>query len=411
MRRPPVDSAAIAVLLTVLVAYGPLSTDLYLPSLPDIRASLGATTAQTQLTLSVFLVGFAVANLIYGPLSDRFGRRPVLLAGLALFVVASLACLTASSIALLLAARFLQALGACAGPVLARAMARDIHTPAKSAELLSYMASAMAIAPIVGPVLGGVLTDAFGWRATFALLTGIGTATLVATALMLAETNNVRDPRALKLRRLLVKYRAILTARRFWGYMLVVATGYASIFAFISGSSFVLIDHLGLSASGHGLAFAVAVLGYVAGSFASARLTVRVGMQRMLALGTGIMVGGGAVTAGLAASPALAPGWGGVAISVLPMAVVLMGCGFAMPNAQAGAIAPYPRFAGTAAAMLGFCQMAFAAGVGIAVGRAVALWPSAMGIGVGACALGAFLAFHLLVVPGERAIAPRHRNS
>ena len=151
----------VGALLTLLVALGPLSTDFYLPALPLIGRALQADIATTQLTLSVFLVGFAVGQLVYGPLSDRFGRRPLILAGLVLYLVASIACALAASIEALIAWRFVQAVGACAGPVLARAVVRDLHDPAGAARALAYIALAMALAPALGPVLGGLMT--VGW--------------------------------------------------------------------------------------------------------------------------------------------------------------------------------------------------------------------------------------------------------
>ena len=155
-------------LLTALVAFGAISTDLYLPSLPAIGAGFAADISQVQLTLSVFLVGFAVSQAVYGPLSDRFGRRPVLLGGLSIYLIASLACMTAPGIGSLIAWRFVQALGACTGVVLGRAIVRDVYGREGAARMLSYMGMAMALAPALGPILGGYLQVWFGWRANFA---------------------------------------------------------------------------------------------------------------------------------------------------------------------------------------------------------------------------------------------------
>ena len=194
MVRP--ESPVVTVLLTALVGFGAISTDLYLPSLPAIGESFGSTTAEVQLTLSVFLVGFAVSQIVYGPLSDRFGRRPVLIGGVAIYLLATLACLAAGSIGLLIGARFVQAVGACAGVVLGRAIVRDIYGREGAAKMLSYMGVAMALAPALGPILGGILQVLFGWRANFLVLAIFGGVCLLGVLLVLPETNRWRDPAA-----------------------------------------------------------------------------------------------------------------------------------------------------------------------------------------------------------------------
>src|SRR5574340_191554 len=178
-------SSSLVVLLATLVALGPISTDLYLPALPALATYFGSDVSRVQLTLSVFLAGFAVAQIVYGPLSDRFGRRPVMLAGLTIYLLASVACAFAVSIDGLIAARFLQALGACAGPVLGRAIVRDVYGPVEAARVLAYISGAMAIAPMLGPMLGGWLTVLFGWRANFAALSIFSAAQLLATLAIL----------------------------------------------------------------------------------------------------------------------------------------------------------------------------------------------------------------------------------
>jgi len=172
MRSP--NGLAVTALLTALVALGPISTDLYLPSLPGLARDFGVAAADVQLTLSVFLIGLAVAQLIHGPLSDRFGRRPVLLTGLAIYVVASVACLLAPTIEVLIAVRFVQAVGACVGPVLARAIVRDVHGREGATRILAYMSAAMALAPAIGPIVGGFVEVWLGWRVNFLLLVAYG---------------------------------------------------------------------------------------------------------------------------------------------------------------------------------------------------------------------------------------------
>ncbi|HLS69845.1 MAG TPA: multidrug effflux MFS transporter [Kiloniellales bacterium] len=351
-------------LIILLVAFGPVSTDLYLPSLPRLVEVFGTTSAAAQLTLSVFLVGFACGMLIYGPLSDRFGRRVVLIGGISLFVLASVACLAAPSIEWLIAGRFLQALGAAAGPVLGRAVVRDVYGPNRAAQALSYVAMAMALAPAVGPVLGGLVTQAFDWWANFLLLLLFGVIALVGVAVFLPETNRYRDASATEARRLLANYRQLLSSREYLGFVLIVSGGYGGIFSFISGSSFALIGGLGLSPLAYGFSFAGAIMGYMIGSFASARLYGRVKLETLIGLGCLAMLLGSALGVLLALSGILT-----IAAVVLPASILFLGCGLVMPNGQAGALRPYPRLAGSASAMLGFLQMGSAALLGILVGH------------------------------------------
>ncbi|HYH23565.1 MAG TPA: multidrug effflux MFS transporter [Azospirillum sp.] len=391
---PRSDSLVIRVLLTALVAFGPLSTDLYLPALPSLVAIFGTDIATVQLTLSVFLVGFAVSQLVYGPVSDRFGRRPALIGGILVYLVASVACVFADGIGQLIVARFFQAVGACCGPVVARAVVRDVFGRDRAATVLAYMSMAMTLAPAVGPVLGGALTQAFGWRANFVALVAVAGAVLTATLLLLGETNTHRDAEALRPSRLLTNYLRLFRDRGFGGHALTSACTYSGIFAFISGSSFVLIERVGLSPAAYGFSFAVVVAGYTAGSFLAGRLTPRVGGHRMVRLGTAISVAGGLVGAGLA--------WGGVVTVpaiVLPLFVFNVGAGLTLPNAMAGAVGPYPTMAGLASALLGFAQMGVAAAVGILVGHLHDGTSRPMMGAVALVALGAAAAYRLLVIP------------
>ncbi|GAB4370873.1 MAG: multidrug effflux MFS transporter [Kiloniellaceae bacterium] len=391
------ESLIVSILLTAMVALGPVSTDLYLPSLPAIGSAFATDQGTVQLTLSVFLVGFAFSQLACGPLSDRFGRRPVILGGLVLYLLASLACAAATSIEMLILARFCQAVGACVGPVLGRAAVRDIYGRERAARMLSYMGMVMALAPAFGPIIGGFIEAWFGWRANFLLVSAVGLTVLAATALTLPETNQWKSPDATRLGHLVGNYRSLLRHRRYVGYVLVVACTYAGIFSFISGSSFVLIGILGLDPEVYGFCFAAIVVGYMIGAFGSGRYTVRIGIERMVQLGTAIQVLGGA--AGLVlyvAAPA------GVAAIVAPVAVFMIGTGLAMPNAQAGAIGPFPRMAGSASALLGFCQMGLAALVGIVVGHGSGESALAMMAAIALVALGGLLAYWLIVHPAPR---------
>jgi MFS transporter, DHA1 family, multidrug resistance protein len=387
-------TTAIAVLITTLVALGPLSTDFYLPSLPSITAALNTDVASTQLTLSVFLVGFGVGQLFYGPLSDRFGRRPVLLVGLVLYVLASIACMLAPDIGTLIVARFVQALGACAGPVLGRAIVRDLYGPQESARILSYMGAAMAIAPLVGPVFGGALTVWFGWRATFLFLTVFSFVQAILVWRMLGESNRHRDPDGLRPGRIASNFRALLGDRLYRGVLWCNGFSYASLFAFISGSPFVFINLFGFSPQAMGLAFGVMVSGYIAGTTLSGRLSRRLGAPRLLAFGAVLQA-----VAGMAMLALTVAGPHHPASVMVPMWFAAGGLGLVMPNAMAIGMGPYPKMAGSAASLMGFVQMSLAALVGMAVGHSLNASAAPMAVAIAGSGLACLASYLLWVRP------------
>ena len=391
-------SLATSAVLTLLVSFGPLSTDLYLPALPTIAGVFGATTGAAQLTLSVFMLGFAVGMLAYGPLSDRFGRRPLILGGIGLFIIASIGCALANSLEMLIAMRFLQAIGACCGPVLGRATVRDIYAPEEAARVLAYMALAMGVAPAVGPIVGGVLTEWLGWRSTFVTLTLFGAVVGAAVLLVLGETNTHKDPTATRLGRLAGNYRRLARHRVYLGYVIVQGCGYAGIFAFISASSFILIDGVGLTPLVFGLSFTTVVLGFMLGTLISGRTVGRLGLDRLIQIGTSVSL----VMAVLALALALI--WPPSTPAVVgPMAVFMVGIGLTLPNSTAGALGPFPEIAGTASALMGFVQMALSALVGVLVGHFTNGSGVALGVALVAMA-GSTAAAHGLLVrrkPGQ----------
>lgn len=364
---PPRDgglgSVRVVAVLTLLAALGPLSTDMYLPSLPELRRLFAADVATTQLTLSVFLYAFAASQLVYGPVSDRFGRRPVLLGALGVYIAATILCAYASNMGMLTLARAFQAVGACAGPVVGRAVVRDLYGPERSATVLAYMGTAMGLAPAMAPMMGGLLATHFGWQSTFVALAIIGAAVWMAVFSLIGESNRWRDPTALDPAAMARNYASLLAHPTYFGYVMTASFIFSGVFAFVSGSSFVFIDVLHLAPDEYGYCFALFVGGFIAGSFTVARLNRRLGLERLVLAGSAICLAGGALGAGFA--------WAGqtTVLTVLgPLVLFGYGFGVALPSAQAGAIGPFPRMAGLAAALLGFIQMTIAASIGLAVG-------------------------------------------
>lgn len=361
----PVPRASVAVLLAALVAFQSVSTDLYLPALPAIVVDLATGVEEIQLTLSLFLMGFGAGQLLWGPLSDRFGRRPALLAGLAAYVAAAAGCALAPGIAVLVALRLLQGIAAAVGPSVGRAVVRDLWAPAEAGRVLGYLAAAMALGPMLGPILGGWLTERLGWRAAFWALAAFGTLVLAATLRVLPETVPARDAGALAPRRLLAAWRTVLAHPLFRASVLAAALSYGGIFVWISGSPHLLVGVLGMSPGAYGLAFALSVVGYMSGSFLGARLSRRFGPTLPFRLGGPL-----AALAGLAAALVLAR-LPATAAGILPFAfATMLAAGFVLPAAMAASLAPFPERAGLASGLLGALQLAIASGIGYGVAAA-----------------------------------------
>ncbi len=356
--RPPL------VLLIAMVTVGPVSIDIFLPSLPDMTRVFATDVSHVQLTMSIFIGGFALSQLVLGPLSDRYGRRPVLLAGIALYLLASLASLAARSIETLILARLAQSFGACAGPVLSRAIVRDAYPKDEAARTLALMASVFTIAPAVAPIFGGWLHTLFDWRANFVVMSVFGVVSFFGVWKWLVETNLHPDHHALKLGRMFGTYALLVCHRAFLGYTLTVSFVFAGMFSFVSVGSFVLIDVLGVKAQHFGFCFALVISGLLAGNLATARLGHRFGMRRMIGAGVVVALISGTALAGLSLAHIQT-----VAAVLVPMIGVFLAAGLVLPNGTAAAIAPHGRIAGSASALLGFVQMAVAAGTGWMVGR------------------------------------------
>ncbi|MBX3489877.1 multidrug effflux MFS transporter [Parvibaculum sp.] len=387
MRLSP-GTALFTVFLGALTAVGPLSTDMYLPSLPAIALAFAADTGATQLTLSAHLVGFAGSQLFYGPMSDRYGRRPVLLAGLILYIAGCFASLFVGSIEELIAARFFQAIGGGASVVLARAVVRDLYEGPAAGQMLARMAAIMGIVPALAPMLGGVIEAAYGWKMNFVVMGAFGAVLVLIVLTSLDETMPPARRQSAAPRAIFSHYRRLIADRRYLRYLAIASTCFAGLFAFISGSSFVLQGLYGLSPVVYGFCFGLMAAGYIAGSLTGGRLVRRLGIDDTLKIGgASACVAGFAMLAGTLAT--ISP----LAI-VIPVMLYGFAVGLTMPQAMAGALTPFPEIAGTASALLGFLQAGAAAGVGIYVGHGVGA--SAMPM-VGTIAATGLLAFAVTV--------------
>ncbi|MBL8666238.1 MAG: multidrug effflux MFS transporter [Rhodospirillales bacterium] len=391
---PPRRSLIVGALLTALVALGQISTSIYVPSLPAIVVDLSATQSQVNLTLSGFLAGFAVCQLVFGPFSDRWGRRPTLIAGLSLYLVASLWCVLAPSIGMLIAGRVLQGMAACVGPVLGRAIVRDIYGPDGTAKAMAMISAALAVSPAVAPMIGGYLDVWFGWRSTFIFLSGVGVLILGVTLWLLAETRPLRKHGHPGSAGLLAASRQLLSNRTYLGYTIAVACIFAGLMAFAAAGPFIFIEVIGLAPQHYGMLAVFTVAGYLAGTLLAGRLAERMAHDRLVLLGLAGSLAGAIGTAAMAA--AMAPS---VIAVVAPMALFTAGLGIVLPVAMAAAMAPFPLIAGSASALLGFVQMLVAAVASFVVGVLPHFSALPMGIVILACTLMALFSFVILARP------------
>lgn len=388
------------VLLIALTAMAPLSVDMFLPSMPTMADKFGSRESTLQLAVTLFIVCFAGSQLFYGPASDRYGRRPLLLAGLALFIVGSLVALSANSVEVLLLGRVLQGLGGGAGPAIGQAIVLDVYGRERAGRVIAYMAIALPLAPAIAPIIGGVLHDAFGWQAVFITLACLGVALAAAYRALMPETNQRAAGQSRGFGGLAGEYRTLLSNRTFSTYALIMGLMFGGQLVFISTSSFVLIDELGLSPRAYGLSFAFVAGGIMAGASVSARLVRRGSTHQAVLAGIVTAASGSTVLAVLA--------WSGaehVATVLLPMFIVALGLGMTRAPAMASALVPFTAMAGLASATLGFSQMVIASGYNIAYSAFVDAGTVALATGVFISIVASLLAV-LLLRPGQHIEAP-----
>jgi DHA1 family bicyclomycin/chloramphenicol resistance-like MFS transporter len=340
-------------LIVAVTACGTLGMHLIIPALPATASALHVSAGTVQLTITLYLIGLAIGQLLYGPVSDRFGRRPVLLLGLALFTLAGVATTAAPNAWTLVIARILQSIGACSGLVLGRAMVRDSATADRAAAQLALLTMVMSAAPAIAPVLGGYATAWFGWRAAFALLAIAGAVTLAFAVPLLPETGALQ---ASSRAPLLLGSLRLFRSRAFCGFVLGGACTTTSFYAFMAASPFILVNLLHQPAERVGLYYLLLMAGVAAGSLSANRLAGRIRTPVALRIANAIAIAGSACF--MAADLA---GWLNVVSVIAPVVVFMVGAGMASPFALSGAVSVNPHAIGAASGLYGFTQMAYGA--------------------------------------------------
>ena len=362
MTTPPLHGRARApfALLVAMAACGTLGMHVIIPALPATARALGMSISTAELTITLYLIGLAAGQLLYGPVSDRFGRRPVLLAGITLFTVASLATALAPDAAVLIGARILQSIGGCAGLVLGRAAVRDASTPDKAAGQIALLGLVLALIPAVAPAIGGYLTAYISWRASYMLLAIIGAVTLLGCALLMPETLAPRS--ATHSRSMVTSYPRLLRSPGFLGYSFGGACSTTAFYGFMSASPFIFERQLHQPTESIGIYYVFLMLGVALGSVLANRVAQRLSLMSALRIANGLGILGAALFALADATDMLT-----VATVVAPVTLFMVGVGMASPFALAGAVSVNPGAIGAASGMYGFIQMGYGMGCTVVV--------------------------------------------
>ena len=345
-------SRVMLMLLVLMTGLAPVSLYMLVPALPQLAVTFGGDIALAQMTVSLYMVGIACSQLVMGPLSDRFGRRPVLLAGLGLTVAASVACIFAESLPQLIAARFLQALGGASGMVISRAIIRDLYPRERMGAMISQVIAVMMIAQMLSPLSGGLLETAFGWHTIFYAIAALSLATAVAIALALPETRTVRSSSGFR-----GDVGSLLTSRAFVGYMLCQVLASQVIFVFAGGGPYIVVTQMGRSSAEYGAWFATTAFAYLIGNVFCVRFAPRHSLERLIWFGLALQFAGSFLNLL----------WSIGGINQVPswlfatQMIVMCANAFVMSNSAAGAISVRPEAAGTASGAMGFLQMGLGA--------------------------------------------------
>ncbi len=358
--------------LIAMSGMGAMSLNILVPAIPGLVTRFESDAAHVQLTVSLYIVGLAVAQLVFGPLSDRFGRRPVVLAGLALAAVASTAAIFAATIGGLIAARVVQSLGASTGQTIGRAIIRDLYERERAASMIGLVTSVVVFMPMIAPLIGGILDTLFGWESIFVAVAATSFAVFAWAALALPET---RTPAArVTGSHFLADLRALCANPRFFGYALCAGLGSGPFFSFLGGAPYVTVSMLGRTSAEYGVWFFLPSIGFMAGNFAVSRLSGRFTIDVMIWWGIAFTIVGCMLAI---LTYTVLPGWE-MATIFLPQVVVGLGNGLLLPTAIAGAVSIRPQVAGTASGVTGFIQMSIGAAAAQISGHIIASASSAM---------------------------------
>ena len=377
--RPVPSDTLVAVALALLLGLQPVTTDLYLPGLPALSAEFGGAVGSAQLTLSGLILAFGFGQLLLGPVSDRWGRRPVLLAGLGLYVAGSVCSAHATSMDALILGRVLQGIGLAASVVCGRAMVRDLYDPLRGTVVMSRGQTGLGLFALASPVLGGVLAATLGWRWALAATGVVAAAALALVAWRLPETLQQRNPRALEPARMTNTWLQMLRHPTFLAWSLLLMFTYGGLYTFLASSSFVYIEVLGTSRAVYGLFLASASVSYLAGTIVCRRWIARHGIARTVRRAAAFSLSGGLGMAALSLAGVTGP-WA----ICLPQLVFNFGHGMHQPCGQAGVVGPFPQAAGAASALSGFMSAAAAFLIGLWLGRAIdgTVFPLSLTLGV-----------------------------
>lgn len=383
---PAVAPGLAVVVLALLLSIQPVTTDLYLPALPALTLDLQAPVASAQLTLNALLLAFGGSQLVWGPLSDRFGRRPVLLAGLVLYVAASVGSAAAPGMEALILWRIAQGVAMGAVVMAARAIVRDLYAPLAGARAMSRALTGLGLIACLCAPLGGALTEWLGWRAALSALAVYGAGTLALVALRMPETLARRNPHALRPATLWRTWRTVLGHPTFWAFSLLTTASYGGLFTFLASSPFIFIEVLGTSRTYFGLALLSTAFAYLLGTLLCRRLLERLGLRRTVAAGAVLSATAGVLLGALALA-----GWHSPWALLLPFYLYMLGHGVHQPCGQTGAVGPFPQAAGVASALNGFMMMLAAFSIGRWLGWRLdgSIWPLVQGVAFWALALAA----------------------
>lgn len=387
---PATQDLWVLVVLSLLMSFSSVSTDLYLPAMPVISQDLQAFSGGVELTISAFLIGFSSGQLLWGPLGDRYGRKMPIFAGLILFVLGAAGCAMSETIYQMIGWRIVQALGACAGPVLARAMIRDLYGREKSAQMLSTLVLIMGIAPLIGPLVGGQILAVSSWHAIFWTLVLVGCISIIALFTVpetLTGEKRTQEPLSAAFRDYFIQLRNPVLL----GYVASGAFFYVGIYAFVAGSPFAYIDYYHLDAQAYGLLFGANIIGIMGVNLVNSRLVMKLGVDRLFYIGTWF-----SAVAGVALAVNAWSGWGGVAGLAVPIFVFTSMNGLIVANSVAGALDTAPHKAGTTSSLIGALHYGSGVISAAILGLLTDGTPWTMGLLVGIAGVGSLVSATLL---------------